>query len=92
MPELRQQQKRIEGEALNEFTNKCVEITWYMNIQDPPMAFHSVINRGAVLDKNYFRFFSKRGLTIDYVVWPALLLHDDGEVAMKGVAQALPDK
>lgn len=89
MQELGHQGKRIDGEALTQFANKCVEISWYMNIQDPPMAFHSVVNRGAVFDKNYFRFFSTRGTTVDFVVWPALLFHDDGGVATKGVAQPI---
>lgn len=69
------------------FAKACVQITWYMCIQDPPMHLVSKVNRKSDFDTNIFRFYTKQGDKFDFVVWPALLLHDQGPLVTKGVAQ-----
>nr|XP_022321626.1 uncharacterized protein LOC111123530 [Crassostrea virginica] len=68
------------------FVNRCVELCWMMHIQDPPM----VLDFGStaeIVDKNVFRFFTRSGELVDFVVWPAVLLHDNGPLIQKGVVQ-----
>ena len=42
---------------------------------------------GTVFNKELFKEYTRRGKYIDYIVWPALLLHSDGPLLGKGVAQ-----
>ncbi|XP_060588985.1 uncharacterized protein LOC132744325 [Ruditapes philippinarum] len=66
------------------FINLCIEISWYTQIQDPPLhlVFHS-----DDADVSNFRPYTTSGSQLDYVLWPVLLLHDNGSVVAKGVAQ-----
>ena len=75
------------------YTKLCVEVTWFMCIQDPPMAFVDRINRGAEFETDYFRKFKgSGGNKFDYLVWPALLLYKGGPLVVKGVAQPIKKK
>jgi hypothetical protein len=38
-------------------------------------------------DKNLFKEYTFLGNYFDYIVWPALLLHKDGPLLSKGIAQ-----
>lgn len=40
-----------------------------------------------LFEKNKFKDYTKRGMYIDFVVWPVMLLHKDGPVLCRGVAQ-----
>ena len=53
------------------------------------MALVSKIIRKSDFDSNLFRPYTKSGDKYDYLVWPALLLHENGPVVEKGVAQPL---
>ncbi|XP_061184512.1 uncharacterized protein LOC133192535 [Saccostrea echinata] len=67
------------------FVYRCIELCWMMHIQDPPM--YLKFESPNVIDKNIFRLFTRSGERPDYVVWPALLLHEDGPLVQKGVVQ-----
>ena len=41
------------------------------------------------IDKTIFKPFTKDGDTLDYVVWPALFLFQDGPLMARGVVQCL---
>lgn len=69
------------------FYEKCVELCWYMAIQDPVMYLDENTSPGTEIDKNTYREFTKSGEKVMYVVWPALYLHEDGPVLYKGVVQ-----
>jgi hypothetical protein len=43
---------------------------------------------GERFDKNIFKEYTKSGPTVDFVVWPALYLHENGPLVGKGVAEA----
>lgn len=60
-----------------------------MTLQDPPMFLASKIIRKSNYDSDLFRPYTKSGDKYDYLVWPALLLHENGPVVVKGVAQPL---
>lgn len=42
---------------------------------------------GTAIDKNMFSVYTKSGPFIDFVVWPALILHKDGPILTKGTVQ-----
>ncbi|WAQ98871.1 hypothetical protein MAR_023244, partial [Mya arenaria] len=72
--------------SLKPFINKCLFIGWMMVVQTPPMDF-KYARKGDHFDTNSFKQYTKSGKFIDFVVWPALLLHKDGPVVGKGIAQ-----
>lgn len=76
---------------IQNFTRRCVEITWSMCIQDPPMCFIDRLDRGAKFDSDTFRKYNDGGNKFDYLVWPALLLHRDGPLITKGIAQPIQE-
>lgn len=71
------------------FYKTCVELCWYMVIQDPVMCLDDDIEQGTLMDKNNYKEFTKSGDKVMFVVWPALYLHKDGPVLYKGVAQVM---
>ncbi|XP_056012439.1 enolase-phosphatase E1-like isoform X2 [Ostrea edulis] len=65
------------------YARKCVELCWYMCMQDPPMVIITP-QKGEEIDKGLFSFHGRRGKTVEVCVWPALLLHDNGPLVCKG--------
>ncbi|XP_056012440.1 uncharacterized protein LOC125679542 isoform X2 [Ostrea edulis] len=65
------------------YARKCVELCWYMCVQDPPMVIITP-QKGEEIDKGLFSFHGRRGKTVEVCVWPALLLHDNGPLVCKG--------
>ena len=65
------------------YVRKCVELCWYMCMQDPPMVIISP-RQGQLVDKALFSFHGRRGKIVEVCVWPALLLHDNGPLVCKG--------
>ena len=72
------------------YIDRSVELCWTMQIQDPPM--HLEFDSSADIDKSVFRLFTRNGNILDFVVWPALMLHENGPLVHKGVVQPLPKK
>ncbi|WAQ98302.1 hypothetical protein MAR_022675 [Mya arenaria] len=71
---------------LKPFVMQCLYIGWMMVVQSPPMSFKTAL-RGDKFDSNVFKQYTCTGSIVDFVVWPALLLHECGPVVGKGVAQ-----
>lgn len=73
--------------AVKKYTDKCIELTWFMNVQDPQMVlvWPDMVELDSLTD--YFRYYTATGTTLDHEVWPALLLCKDGPMTVKGVAQ-----
>ncbi|XP_076070236.1 uncharacterized protein LOC143041946 [Mytilus galloprovincialis] len=69
------------------FVERCSEMCWSMVIKEPPMALVFNEMEGTAIDKNMFSVYTKSGHFIDFVVWPALLLHKDGPILTKGTVQ-----
>jgi hypothetical protein len=57
-----------------------------MVVQSPPMTLED-LKPNEEFRKEIYKSYTKSGSYIDYVVWPALLLNQDGPVVGKGVAQ-----
>lgn len=78
----------VTDPCLQPFVKSCLEICWLMSIQDPPLSFASDPKYMDILDTNKYKFYTKTGSFIDYVVWPPLMLHIEGPLLSKGIAQA----
>jgi hypothetical protein len=57
-----------------------------MKVQSPPMVFHKC-DMEARFDKNLYKEYLTSGQLVSFVVWPALLLHENGPIVCKGVAE-----
>ncbi|XP_052076883.1 uncharacterized protein LOC127714893 [Mytilus californianus] len=73
--------------SVKSYSQKCLQIAWFMNVQDPPMSllWPADVRRGDITTS--FRFFTRSGTILHHEVWPALLLTSDGPMMIKGVAQ-----
>ncbi|XP_052077727.1 uncharacterized protein LOC127715641 isoform X7 [Mytilus californianus] len=69
------------------FVERCTELCWSMVIKAPSMVLVYDQLEGGPIDKNMFTVYTKQGPLIDFVVWPALILHTDGPILAKGAAQ-----
>jgi hypothetical protein len=72
--------------TLKPYILKCLFLGWMMVVQSPPLAL-STWNPGDIFNKDLYKDYTKSGHTIEYVVWPALLLQENGPLIGKGVAQ-----
>lgn len=75
------------SEREKEFVRKCSELCWYMISADPPMVIEYENFENKLMDSNKFNKYNRTGTTVEYVVWPVLLLHKDGPVLAKGSVQ-----
>ncbi|KAL5011704.1 hypothetical protein ScPMuIL_010255 [Solemya velum] len=78
--------KRNISPKIQQYSERCAELTWYMVVQDPPIEMY-VLDEGHV-DTDYFRFYTMSGTQVQYCVWPALRLYKHGQALLKGVLQA----
>ncbi|XP_052796044.1 uncharacterized protein LOC128228650 isoform X2 [Mya arenaria] len=74
-------------ESLKPFIKKSLFICWMMVVQTPPMVFDSTTEPDSRFDSLLYRQYTASGDTIEYVVWPAMFLHEKGSLVLKGVAQ-----
>ena len=73
--------------SLHPYIRKCIYTCWMMCIQMPPMTFADIAKCGAPFCGSMYKQYTVKGPVVDYIVWPAILLHEDGPVISKGVAQ-----
>ncbi|WAQ99304.1 hypothetical protein MAR_023677 [Mya arenaria] len=74
-------------ESLKPFIKKSLFICWMMVVQTPPMVFDSTTKPDSRFDALLYRQYTASGDTVEYVVWPAMFLHEKGSLVLKGVAQ-----
>ncbi|XP_053400467.1 myb-like protein X [Mercenaria mercenaria] len=75
-------------ESVVYYLKKCVNICWSMHSNEPPVFVEFPdITENIVFDTNKFKPYTKSGKYIDYIVWPAVYLHEGGPLLCKGVAQ-----
>ncbi|XP_062613089.1 uncharacterized protein LOC134274857 [Saccostrea cucullata] len=70
--------------SLQNYQDRCLEVCWYACIQTPPMylcadftEFNSECHRG----------YKNSGKFVDYVVWPALYIEQNGPLLNKAVVE-----
>ncbi|XP_033743516.1 LOW QUALITY PROTEIN: uncharacterized protein LOC117329606 [Pecten maximus] len=73
--------------AMIKFNKACVDITWAMNVQTPPLVFAPKPATGTPVQTELYSLYTQSGDVVDYVVWLACLLHKDGPLLAKGVLQ-----
>lgn len=69
------------------FVKRCTELCWSMVIKEPIMFLLYDQLEGKTVDKNCFSLYTVKGSIIDFVIWPALLLHENGPLLSKGTVQ-----
>ncbi|XP_053399416.1 uncharacterized protein LOC128557021 [Mercenaria mercenaria] len=67
--------------AVERFIQDCMEVTWLMCVEDPPIYMHPLDAKN--IDEKKYEL-EKRGKTC--IVWPALQVDLNGPVVAKGVA------
>jgi hypothetical protein len=75
-----------------EYTKKCLELCWLMHMHSPPLALGQPPAKGDVFNASLYKEYTKTGPTVHYIVWLPLLLHENGALLQKGVAQPFPIK
>lgn len=83
LPRLRLHEYRSAD--INSYLSMCIEIGWLMVVQDPPLEL--LEDAPDRFDTTTFKDYTRRGRYTEFVVWPALLLHKNGPLLAKGVAQ-----
>ena len=58
-----------------------------MAVQDPPMAILTEGSKDGKFDKTKFKEYTKTGPYVDFIVWPAVLIQEGGDMMAKGVVQ-----
>ncbi|XP_052794310.1 myosin-1B-like [Mya arenaria] len=74
------------------YVKECVELCWLMSIQDPPVVVAQEVQHGENFDTDFYKAYTKSGPLVDFVVWPALCLHENGPLLCKGIAQGYGGK
>ena len=63
-----------------------------MCIQDPPVVLMFSGKQGTNFDGQLFTTYTTEGRKVQFIVWPAILLYNDGPILRKGVAQGKKKK
>ncbi|CAC5404543.1 unnamed protein product [Mytilus coruscus] len=86
-------EKLLEGDKISKelvsYVEQCVDLIWYMCIQQPPMEIRWAV-KGDKFNKEQFRFSGRKGKKYRMTVWPAVFLHKEGPLVAPGYA--VPDK
>ncbi|WAQ99655.1 hypothetical protein MAR_024028 [Mya arenaria] len=69
------------------YLQECIQLGWWMCVQDPPVVISPDVTHGVNFDTDFYKAYTKSGPLVDYVVWPALCLHEKGPLLCKGIAQ-----
>lgn len=75
------------GKEVKEYADRCAELSWLMNVQDPPLVLNFKAVSGDPVDNKKFSVYTKNGSVVDFVVWPAVMYEND-TIFRKGVLQA----
>lgn len=84
--------QKVVLEYTKPFLMKCIHICWLMVGQDPPVYLRFSDKSGDKFNKDVFREYTANGKVLDFVVWPAIFLHENGPLLKKGVAQPIAKK
>lgn len=75
------------GKGVKEYADRCAELSWLMNVQDPPLVLNFAAVSGEPVDKKKFTVYTKNGSVVDFIVWPAVM-YENETIFRKGVLQA----
>ena len=74
-----------------QYTTKCLELCWLMNMHDPPVAIGKTPAKYSTFDATFYKEYTRSGTVVEFVVWLPLLLHENGPLLQKGVVQPMPN-
>lgn len=60
-----------------------------MVARDQPIYIKLSERRGSRFNRDLYRLFSRLGEKVDFIVWPAVFLHENGPLLEKGIAQPM---
>ncbi|XP_060576232.1 uncharacterized protein LOC132733589 [Ruditapes philippinarum] len=83
--------KEEETVILRNYVRTTTETCWLMCLHEPPLTFKYCEDNN-IFNEVYFNPYTRSGDTVEFLVWPAILLHDGGPLLLKGVAQAKDPK
>lgn len=78
--------------SVEPFIKECVRICWLMVDRDHPIYIKTSEKRGSEFDTYLYKYYTRSGQMVDYIVWPALFLHENGPLLCKGIAQPMARK
>ena len=94
MQEFTYQQK--QNFDITKYVDKCVNITWFMAVQNYPIILDDSVVRNKKFDfEHYGLFQDEQGgeeTVYGYLVWPALINAENNTFICKGVAESLNTK
>lgn len=82
--------KGLYKTTVPQYTVKCLELCWLMNMHNPPVALGLPPTKNSKFDGNAYKEYTRTGETVNFVVWLPLLLHRNGPLLQKGVLQPNP--
>lgn len=78
--------------AILSYVKQSTDICTAMLKQVPSLVFGEIPQRGNDFAKADYKEYSAKGTKVDYVVWPALYLHKDGPILLKGFVKPINTK
>lgn len=74
------------------FIKACISVCWMCLIQFPPMKMEfDVKAHRKKFKEDMYKPYTMCGKKMDFIVWPVLLLYENGPVAAKGIAQGIEE-
>ncbi|XP_033743515.1 uncharacterized protein LOC117329605 [Pecten maximus] len=84
---MRNKETAVKQKAMIDFYKECAKITWFMSVQTPPLTLAPKPAKDSPIQTDLYLQYTQSGSKVDYVVWPACLLHENGPLLAKGVVQ-----
>ncbi|WP_263081735.1 hypothetical protein [Endozoicomonas sp. Mp262] len=76
-----------DDEDLRTYIREALSILVKAKNHSPPVVLKPMAKPGSQMDLNSYKPYTQTGTTVEYDVWPAMLLYKDGPLLCKGVAQ-----
>jgi len=88
-----QQKSTAEFGLISPFIESCVEICWGMVVHEPKLGFLWLQEgQDKKVNPDQFTLYTRSGKGVEFLVWPAMLLHENGPVLRKGTYQPFKEK
>jgi hypothetical protein len=81
--------KKEQVTALQIYQERCLECCWYACIQTPPLHLRADFE---VFDNEVHKGYQDKGTYVDFVVWPALYINQNGALLNKAVIQGCNER
>ncbi|XP_052101184.1 uncharacterized protein LOC127735136 [Mytilus californianus] len=83
--------KQKQNIDITSYVDKCVQITWYMAVQNYPIILDDSVSRDKTFEYTHYTSFNEEdevhGAVYHYLIWPALINAENNVYLCKGVAE-----